>query len=228
VDRVYTAFEGAAVKFPSAKTVVSGNPVRRGIVDVGRRTPAPAEKFRLLIFGGSQGAQTINAAFLDATEYLTDIWGSLSVVHQSGEDGFGAAEEAYARKGLKVELESFIEDMAGAYAVADLVVCRAGATSIAEITALGLASILVPYPFSTDGHQVENARYLAASGAAMMIMPEDLTGSTLAGAIRKFYDDRVELKRVGSAAGALGRPDAARTIVGDFTGLLQTRGAKGV
>jgi UDP-N-acetylglucosamine--N-acetylmuramyl-(pentapeptide) pyrophosphoryl-undecaprenol N-acetylglucosamine transferase len=219
VDRVYTAFEQAGEYFPPGKTVLAGNPVRRGIMEV-REKKARNGKFNLLVFGGSQGATTINAAFLDATEYLTDIWGSLLVVHQTGSEGYGAAEAAYRRKGLKVELYEFIDDMASAYDEADLVVCRAGATSIAEITALGLAAILVPYPFSTDDHQEVNARYLAERGAAFMIRQDELTGSTLAGAIRRLFEDRRELERVRDSGRLLGRPRAAETIVEDYTRLL--------
>jgi UDP-N-acetylglucosamine--N-acetylmuramyl-(pentapeptide) pyrophosphoryl-undecaprenol N-acetylglucosamine transferase len=220
VDRVYTAFEQAGEYFPPGRTVLAGNPIRRGIMEV-EEEKAPNGKFNLLVFGGSQGATTINAAFLDATEYLTDIWNSLRVIHQAGMEGYGAAEAAYRRKGLKVELHRFIDDMASAYASADLVVCRAGATSIAEITALGIAAILVPYPFSTDDHQEVNARHLAERGAAVMIKQEELTGSTLAGTIRKFFEDRAELERVKASVKLLGRPDAAQTIVDDYTKLLE-------
>jgi UDP-N-acetylglucosamine--N-acetylmuramyl-(pentapeptide) pyrophosphoryl-undecaprenol N-acetylglucosamine transferase len=219
VNRVYTAFEAAGGYFVPGRTVLAGNPVRRGIMQV-HGDKANNGKFNLLIFGGSQGATTINAAFLDATEYLTDIWNSLRVVHQTGREGYGAAEAAYSRKGLKVELHSFIDDMARAYASADLVICRAGATSIAEITALGLAAILVPYPFSTDDHQEVNARYLAERGAAVMIRQDELTGSTLASAIRNFFEDRRELERVKDSVRVLGRPDAAETIAEDYTRLL--------
>lgn len=220
VDRIYTAFKEAGEYFPAARTLYAGNPVRKGILDVpGRKSPNG--KFNLLVFGGSQGATTINAAFLDATEYLPDIWSSLRVIHQTGSEGYGAAEAAYKRKGLTVELHSFIDDMASAYAGADLVVCRAGATSIAEITNLGIPAVLVPYPFSTDDHQELNARYLADRGAAVMIKQEELTGSALAGAIRRFFEDRADLERAKQSALFLGRPRAAETIADDYTRLLQ-------
>ena len=220
VDRVYTAFKEAGEYFPAERTLYAGNPVRRGIIKV-REERSPEGKFNLLVFGGSQGATTINAAFLDATEYLPDIWGSLRVVHQTGSEGYGAAEAAYKRKGLDVELHSFIDDMAGVYAGADLIVCRAGATSIAEITTLGIPAILVPYPFSTDDHQELNARHLSDRGAAVMIRQDELTGSTLAGAIRKFFEDRAELERVKESVRTLGRPDAAGTIAKDYIELIE-------
>jgi len=175
----------------------------------------------LLVFGGSQGATAINTAFLDATEYLTDIWPSLRVVHQSGEDGYDKAREAYRRKNLKVELHRFIDDMAAAYRSADLVVCRAGATSIAEITALGIAPILIPYPFAADDHQTVNARCLEQAGAAVMIRQDRLTGSSLAEAIRALYEDPSKLKSMREAVKKFGRPHAGEKIAEDFLQVIR-------
>jgi UDP-N-acetylglucosamine--N-acetylmuramyl-(pentapeptide) pyrophosphoryl-undecaprenol N-acetylglucosamine transferase len=174
----------------------------------------------MLVFGGSQGAATINATFLDAADYLTDIWSDIRVIHQSGAEGYRGVKEAYERKGLSVELHTFIKDMAEAYRVADLVVCRAGATSIAEITAVGLASIMMPYPFAAAGHQEVNARYLKDRGAAAMITQDELTASNLAASIRGFYEDSESLKDAAEKAAALGKPNATRFIADDFTGLL--------
>lgn len=221
VDRAYVAFDVAARYFSEATAVVSGTPVRRVLAESRSMKRARAgDKFNLLVFGGSQGATALNAAFIDATEHLTDIWSRLGVVHQTGYGGYGAAEAAYTRKGLDVEIYSFIDDMAGAYAAADLVVCRAGATTIAEITALGLPAILIPYPFSSDDHQQVNASYLVDRGAALMITQSELTGASLANLIRRLYEDKSELDRVVQAVRSLGRPDAAGIIVKDYTGLL--------
>ncbi len=224
VNRVYIAFEEAARYFPRARTVLTGNPIRREILSrvgpVGVASDGAGEKFKVLVFGGSQGATAINAAFLDAAEYLTDIWNGLKVIHQSGDQGYEAVADSYRRKQLKVEVHRFIDDMAGAYSGADLVVCRAGATSIAEITAFGLASILVPYPFASDNHQEVNARCLQDVGAAVMIRQDKLTGKTLADAIRRFYENAGELKKVSASAKALGRPRAATVIADDFVELL--------
>ncbi len=221
VNRVYIAFEEAARYFPRARTVLTGNPIRREILSrVGPASDRAGEKFKVLVFGGSQGATAINAAFLDAAEYLTDIWNGLKVIHQSGDQGYEAVADSYRRKQLKVEVHKFIDDMAGAYSGADLVVCRAGATSIAEITAFGLASILVPYPFASDNHQEVNARCLQDIGAAVMIRQDKLTGKTLADAIRRLYENAGELKEVSTKAKALGRPRAAEMIADDFVELL--------
>lgn len=221
VNRIYIAFEQAKEFFPAGRTVLAGNPVRREIMDgVNGREKRRDKRFSILVFGGSQGATAINAAFLDATEYLTDIWPSLRVVHQAGKEGFGAVKDAYMRKNLKVELHSFIDDMASAYRSADLVVCRAGATSIAEITALGIAPILIPYPFAADDHQTVNARCLEEAGAAVMIRQDRLTGSTLAAAIRGLYENPGELKEMREKVKGFGRPRAGETIVENFLKVL--------
>lgn len=221
VDRVYIAFAEARRFFPMPRTVVSGNPVRREILG---RAPDEAigkgDKFTILVFGGSQGATAINTAFVDATEYLTDIWPGLTVVHQTGKDGYDQVVRAYRRKGLKVDVHMFIDDMAGAYRGADLAVCRAGATTLAELTALGVASILIPYPFASDDHQSVNARCMADSGAAVVIEQDKLTGAALAAAIKRFYGFPGELKAMREKARGMGRPSAAVTIADDFLKVL--------
>lgn len=228
VDRIYISFEEARGYFPGGRTVLSGNPIRREILESRGETEEEEEaegagKFSILVFGGSQGATAINAAFLDATEYLTDIWSSLRVVHQTGDEGFDGVKAAYRRKGLKVELYRFIDDMGGAYRSADLAVCRAGATSIAEMTAMGLPSILIPYPFASDDHQTVNARCLADKGAAVMIRQDNLTGSALAGVLRRLYKDPKEFKAMSAAAKAFGKPGAAEMIAGNFLKALKKK-----
>jgi UDP-N-acetylglucosamine--N-acetylmuramyl-(pentapeptide) pyrophosphoryl-undecaprenol N-acetylglucosamine transferase len=229
VDRAYLSFKDTENIFRSQTRRLSGTPVREEILKSrleGKSTlnGKGDSKFTILVFGGSQGAATINATFLDAAEYLSDIWNELRVIHQSGEEGYESVKESYERKGLNVELYKFIDDMAGAYRDADLVVCRAGATSIAEITALGLASIMMPYPFAAAGHQEVNARYLVGRGAAAMITQDELTASNLAKAIKNFYQNSAALNNAAERSAELGRPDAARFIVDDFTALLKANG----
>ena len=220
VDRIYTAFEEAGTYFPAKRTYLAGNPVRKEILSIVDKRASARDKssgrFNLLVFGGSQGATAINASFLDAAEHLTDIWKDLNVVHQSGEEGYKMAEEAYKRKGLDVELYKFIQDMASVYEKSDLVICRAGATSIAELTSLGIASILVPYPFASDDHQEINGRCLEKRNAAHIIKQDELTGKVLADGIRKFYEDRKLLRNTESSARSMGRPDASKAIVEDY------------
>ncbi len=229
VDRVYTAFPEAAGFFPEKKILLAGNPIRHEIITRAEKGPEKKamggkKKFTILVFGGSQGATAINAAFLDATEYLTDIWPDLEVIHQTGEKGYDFVKESYERKKLKVRLYRFIDFMADAYASADLVICRAGATSMAEIAAFGLVSILVPYPFASDNHQEVNARCMVKSGAAVMIPQEKLTGRSLAESIRQFYDDPARLEKTRKKARAFGKTNAASVIVDDFMTLLNMKG----
>lgn len=223
VDRIYIAFDEARGSFPGGRTVLTGNPVRRDILRADDEIEKPRDKFSILVFGGSQGAVAINAAFLDATEYLTDIWSSLRVVHQTGVEGHDAVEAAYRRKNLRVELFEFIDNMSAAYNAADLVVCRAGATSIAEMTALGLASILIPYPYASDDHQTVNARSLSERGAAVLIKQDKLTGSALAEAIKRLYRHPQELKNIRDRSKKLGRPKAAEQIADNFLRVLDRK-----
>ena len=130
------------------------------------------------------------------------------------------AVAAYKRKNLKVEAFKFIEDMGTAYNSADLVICRAGATSLAEITAAGLAAILIPYPFAADDHQAVNARCLEKAGAALMIKQDKLTGASLAEAIRRLYNDRQALRTMREKSKALGRPRAAQEIADNLLRIL--------
>ncbi|MCC6503438.1 MAG: undecaprenyldiphospho-muramoylpentapeptide beta-N-acetylglucosaminyltransferase [Deltaproteobacteria bacterium] len=220
VDRVYISFEESRRFFPGGRTILSGNPVRRDIITRLEDRRGRAERFSILVFGGSQGATAINAAFLDAAEFLTDIWSNLKVVHQTGQEGFDTVVAAYKRKNLKVEAHKFIEAMGEAYNSADLVVCRAGATSLAEITAAGLPSILIPYPFASDDHQTVNARSLEKAGAAVMIKQEGLTGSLLAGEIRRLYNDAQAMKSMRERSKALGKPRAAQEIAENFSKII--------
>jgi len=234
VDRVYVSFEESRGYFPEERVVVTGNPVRREILEEAAREREEIIKrrksrFTILVFGGSQGAKTINTAILDALEYLTDMVNSIRIIHQSGVEWRDEVRAGYERKGLlagggkrggMVEVLPFIEDMSGAYASADLIVCRAGATSIAEITALGLASILIPYPFAADNHQEVNASLLSGRGAAVMLGQDGLTGQVMAEEIRTLYNDRDKLHGIRSASKALGRPEALNNIVDDYLRLL--------
>ncbi|MBI5561844.1 MAG: undecaprenyldiphospho-muramoylpentapeptide beta-N-acetylglucosaminyltransferase [Deltaproteobacteria bacterium] len=221
VDRVYIAFDAGRAHFPAGRTLLTGTPVRKSVIANGRRGAGKGDKFSILVFGGSQGATAINTAFLDAAEYLTDIWGGLSVTHQSGREGYDAVAASYARKGLKADVYRFIDDMGAAYGASGLVICRAGATSIAEMTAIGLPAILIPYPYAADDHQTVNAGCLAEAGAAVVIPQDKLTGKTLADAVRRLYERPGELKAMRARAYALGRPEAAGAIAENFLRVIK-------
>ena len=188
----------------------TGNPVRREIATIA----APEERFRgrsgplrLLVVGGSLGAQALNDTVPRALALLEE---RPHVVHQAGEKHLEALRAAYAAAGVQGTLVAFIDDMARHYAEADLVICRAGAVTVAELSAGGLASILVPFPYAVDDHQTANARFLADAGAAVLIQQRDLSPERLAELLRSL--DRPALLRMAKSARALGKPEAARVV----------------
>jgi UDP-N-acetylglucosamine--N-acetylmuramyl-(pentapeptide) pyrophosphoryl-undecaprenol N-acetylglucosamine transferase len=211
------------VAFPDALKAAewTGNPVRREIARIAR----PEERFagrsgqlRLLVVGGSLGAQALNEAVPRALALLKE---KPIVVHQSGEKHLEALRAHYADAGVDGELLPFIDDMARRYAEADLVVCRAGAVTIAELSASGTASILVPFPHAVDDHQTANARFLAQHGAAILLPQAELTPPRLAGLIGGL--DRGALLGMAQKARVLGKPEAARTVAARCMELAEAR-----
>lgn len=209
--RVFASFEESRRYFAPEKVVVTGNPIRREFTVLGE-TPERKE-FRLLVFGGSRGAHRINQAMIEALDLLEDLKPHLRVVHQTGTADTLEVAEAYKRRGFVASVEPFIENMVVPYRESRLVICRAGATTISELTACGRASILIPYPFAANNHQEINARCLVKKGAARMILDRNLSGGTLAGAIRCLFDEPAEIEAMERASVRLGKPDAAKRIV---------------
>jgi UDP-N-acetylglucosamine--N-acetylmuramyl-(pentapeptide) pyrophosphoryl-undecaprenol N-acetylglucosamine transferase len=204
-DKVMVAFPGAL-----RGAEWTGNPVRGEIAAIaspetrfqGRQGP-----LRLLVVGGSLGAQALNEVLPKA---LSLLGAKPLVVHQAGEKHLDVLKANYAAAGVQGELVAFIDDMARRYAEADLVICRAGAVTIAELSAGGVASILVPFPHAVDDHQTENAKFLSERGAAILIPQRDLSPEKLAGLIGAL--DRSKLLEMARHARALGKPDAARIV----------------
>src|SRR5688572_5353485 len=217
VDRIFTSYRETASYLPSRKVLETGNPVRW------QRLPdAPkAEKFTLLIFDGSAGAHRINEAVLDALEQMTDLASQLRIVHQTGAADFSAISKAYQALPFDAEALPFIDRMDDAYARADLVLCRAGATTVAELTAFGKAAILIPYPYAIYDHQRWNAQSLADRGAAEVILDQELNGAELALRLRDYLGDRKKIEAMARAALAMGRPEAAARIVDECYALAQ-------
>lgn len=224
-DRVAVSFPGSVDRFRHPERVaVTGNPVRRDVQDLDRAAARTAAAERLgldpdlptlLVFGGSQGAQRINDAIIGAHTRWPEP--RPQVLHATGKRGFAAAREAWdeaeaARPGGRVAVVEFLHAMADAYAVADVVVCRAGATSIAELTVLGLPAVLVPYPHATADHQRANADALAATGGAVVLGDEALTPAALVAAVAPLLEDLDLRHRMGQAARAFARPDAAGNL----------------
>jgi UDP-N-acetylglucosamine--N-acetylmuramyl-(pentapeptide) pyrophosphoryl-undecaprenol N-acetylglucosamine transferase len=206
--RVCTAFAESARYFPAGKTVQTGNPVRQL-----RTNLRPSKNhFTIFVFGGSQGARTINRAAVGAAGILAQQLPGLRVIHQTGAADEEWVREQYREMGVTAEVLPFVNDMGDAYGQADLVVCRAGATTLAELTAMGKAAILVPYPFAVDDHQRANAEVLARGGAAELIADSELTGEMLARAVLGLARDRARLTAMGTAARQLAVPDAAAHV----------------
>src|SRR5262249_32981917 len=166
--------------FFGKRAVVTGNPVRPEFKSIPTKTHMPP--YTILIFGGSQGAQSINRAILEALDSLADWKDRIRFVHQTGERQLEDVQRAYAAKGFEADVHSFFNNFHEQYAKADLIVSRSGATTVAEIKAAGRAAILIPFPFATDDHQTKNARAMVEENAAVMISNADLTGKGLAGA----------------------------------------------
>ncbi len=220
-DQVFEAFPQS---FPAARhAIASGNPVRADIAVL----PAPAQRFagrsgppRLLVLGGSLGAQALNQMLPPALALVSPQLRP-QVRHQAGEKTLAIARSAYADAGVEAEITPFIEDMAAAYAWADLVVCRAGALTVAEVAAVGLPAIFVPFPFAVDDHQVGNARWLSDAGAARLIIQKDLTPALLAQHLGELLADADQRLAMAEAGRAKAQTDAAERIAAACLALAQ-------
>jgi UDP-N-acetylglucosamine--N-acetylmuramyl-(pentapeptide) pyrophosphoryl-undecaprenol N-acetylglucosamine transferase len=216
--------KAAAVTFDStqaffgAKAFVSGNPVRPEFLEAAGPNQEStlddqATVVRVLVFGGSQGAHAINVAMVEAAARLAASGAHLRLTHQTGERDVDMVRTAYRQAGVQADVEPFLYDMGRQLGTADVIVCRAGATTLAEITAAGKAAILVPLPTATDDHQRKNAEALGARGAADVLPQQDMNGAVLAARILALARDRGRRAQMAAAARALARPDAAKTIV---------------
>jgi UDP-N-acetylglucosamine--N-acetylmuramyl-(pentapeptide) pyrophosphoryl-undecaprenol N-acetylglucosamine transferase len=214
VDLVAVAFERTSVFFPKDKVRVTGNPVRTELFGVDRIAAAAQlgldpDRFTLLIFGGSQGAHRLNQVVLEALPLLEAERGRLQFLHSTGSRDLGRVRRGYQASGHRAVVEPFFWEMALVYAAADLCLCRAGASTVAELCALGKPSILVPFPFAANDHQRWNAEALVATGGAHMLCDSKLNGADVAEIIRSFLRDRGLIEAMGQRAKALATPDAA-------------------
>lgn len=218
-NRVLARFvKAAALTFEEGKKYfggrghVIGNPVRGDFARLKKKERG--EKLHLLIFGGSQGAHAINVAVTGALPLLAERRGSLVITHQTGEKDFDMVKRAYGDGGFEdADVRPFIEDMAGHFERADVLVCRSGATTVAEVAAAGKAAIFVPFPFATDDHQRKNAEAFVRAGAGRMVLQAELTPERLAGEITRLIERPEEINRMEEASGKLGRPDSAERAV---------------
>jgi UDP-N-acetylglucosamine--N-acetylmuramyl-(pentapeptide) pyrophosphoryl-undecaprenol N-acetylglucosamine transferase len=203
--------------FFGQKAIVTGNPVRAEFLDV----PPSATSVvpRLLVVGGSQGARAINTAVVAAASQLQRRLPGLEIVHQTGPRDLDAVRAGYAAAGVPARVEAFLDPVVTEMRAASLIVCRAGATTLAELAALGRPAVLVPFPAATDDHQRKNAEVLAAAGAAVLIEERALSADAVADAVAGLVGAPAELVRMGRAMQAFSRPDAAARIADCVLGL---------
>ena len=225
VDRVFVSFPDQVGYFPADRVCLSGNPVRSEIVALGSKDVSRSGHSRnLLILGGSQGATAINEAVMNVVpslcaEHVT-IW------HQTGKKDLQRVRARYNEICPEARVEPFIQDMAGAYAFADVVLCRAGATTLAELAIAGKPSILIPFPYAVHDHQLKNARYLENSGAALVVVQSYLQEINLSQVIADLLGMPEKLRSMSRAARKMGKPDSADVIVDGLVELVEAARSK--
>ncbi len=224
-DRIYVSFKNTKANFNPGKVVYTGNPLRKEFMQKAKEkknTTASAQKhpFTVLILGGSQGAHSINEAVINALKHFRGKH-NFYFIHQTGKQDEAAVKKAYKDQGISCMVKSFFDDMPQQYQRANLIICRAGATTVAELAAVGKGVIFIPFPFAADNHQVLNARTFTESGAAEMILQKDLTGRVIAKRIEYYASNKEALEVMAARAKSLGKPDAAKTIVEDCYKLIR-------
>ncbi|HEX3280307.1 MAG TPA: undecaprenyldiphospho-muramoylpentapeptide beta-N-acetylglucosaminyltransferase [Pyrinomonadaceae bacterium] len=220
IDKAAVSFE-AALPFFRGKGVVTGNPVRREFFEIEQKQRDPAQ-LSVLIFGGSQGAHAINEAMVASLPLLGEVKARLRVTHQTGEADYEKVAAGYAKASWSehASVRKYIDDMVAAFAEADLVISRAGATTTAELIAAGKASLMIPFPFAADDHQRKNAEALQAAGAGKMILQQELSPQRLAAEIETLVREPEKVTAMERAARALGRGDAAAKVADLVEGLV--------
>jgi UDP-N-acetylglucosamine--N-acetylmuramyl-(pentapeptide) pyrophosphoryl-undecaprenol N-acetylglucosamine transferase len=218
INNVCITYQESMSFFQNSKTFLTGNPVRmqvlKGSVESAYKLFS-LEKglFTVFTFGGSSGARSINRTMVDALNYMPDLRDKIQFLHQTGLNDYETTRDAYRKAGFKGTITPFIYQMGEAYAVADIVISRAGATTLAELTALGKPAILVPYPYAAGNHQELNARKLLEMGAAKMMLDRELKGEALAENIRELYMNETMRADMQRNSRAVGRPEACAKVV---------------
>jgi UDP-N-acetylglucosamine--N-acetylmuramyl-(pentapeptide) pyrophosphoryl-undecaprenol N-acetylglucosamine transferase len=223
VDKIFVTYAQTKTFFPQEKVFISGNPVRAAFVVERSKEKEKKDYRQLLIFGGSQGAEAINKSIIDILPQLGSMKIEVHVLHQTGSRQLEDIKKAYEKFGIQAKVTPFIVDMAGAYADADLIICRAGATSLAEITAAGKTAILIPYPWAANDHQFKNAQSLASEGAAVLIPERELSGGKLFSTIDNLLRDEQKLRQMEESSLRMSKIDAAATIVDSCIKLMAKR-----
>lgn len=199
--------------FQRDKVRLTGNPLRQGLDRIEEELPEPGQ---ILVFGGSRGARAINEAMVASLPELLSWPEPPQIIHQTGEEDYRQVKQAYKAAGYRnADIVPFIENMAAAYAQSSLIVCRAGATSLAELTVCGRPAILIPFPYAAGDHQNANARALERAGAAVVLQQKDLSGFRLATELRVLLADRGQLQLMAQRGRSIARPDAAAKILAE-------------
>ncbi|MBT8358624.1 MAG: undecaprenyldiphospho-muramoylpentapeptide beta-N-acetylglucosaminyltransferase [Desulfobacterales bacterium] len=226
-DRIYVSFKNTKANFNPKKVLYTGNPLRKALLQIvnsnnDNHTVASAgdDVFTILILGGSQGAHSINEAVINSLEHFKEKK-NFYFIHQTGKQDEEKVKKAYQDRGIPCRVKPFFDDMAKQYQNANLIICRAGATTVAELAAVGKGVIFIPFPFAADNHQVLNARTFTEAGAAEMILQQDLTGRVLTEKIEYYASNKKVLEAMASRAKSLGKPDAAKAIVADCYKLIR-------
>ncbi len=215
-DRIYVSFRNTCLGCADKKIYFTGNPVRREILEYtsGNKPDRKNRKFTVMITGGSQGAHSINLIVADALDHIKNKT-EYNFIHQTGSNDNKMMQTLYEKHGIHCKVESFFTDMPKQFNDADIVICRSGATTVAELTAMGKAALFIPYPFAADNHQELNALALVEVGAAEMMLQEKLDGKLLAKKIEYFASNPEVLKNMAARAKQIGQAYAAEKIVND-------------
>lgn len=223
-DRIFLSIP-CAYPFPGARTVLAGNPVRGEIrAAAERRIQRDGPETTILVLGGSQGAHRVNLLVTEAAPRISELLGGrVRFIHQTGRADLEEVRAQYERVGIKAEVQDFFADMAVVYGRADLVVSRAGATTLAELAVMGLPAILLPYPFAADNHQQGNGAYYVHGGAAKMFPEQEMDGEKLAGEILHLVQNPETLHRMSAGMKELARPDAAERIIAECLALIEKK-----
>lgn len=232
VDEVYCHWRGSLKWFNKAKVVrVTGTPIRKDILYSQRCSSA--EKFGLssskktiLVTGGSQGAQAINEVILRCLPKLEPLSSELQIIHCTGENGYEAAKAAYKQTDINAFVCSFLDDMGAAFSMTDIIICRAGATTIAEITAIGIPAILIPYPHAADNHQYWNAIELASNGGGYLLQQIDLTPEKIIELITDLFNNKEKYDRMKMFNKGMGIPNAASKVVDNICRVIGFKGTQ--
>ena len=225
-NKIFVSLPGSEKYFPASKTILSGNPVRNTILKVSREAKPESgqESSTLLILGGSQGARRLNSLMLEAAEnILSKLSPPPFIIHQTGGHDKDHVQRKYVELGLNARVQDFFSDMAEIYSQADLIISRAGATTLAELTVFHKPVILIPFPFAADNHQEINGQYLVEAGAGLMFRQADLTGDKLGMEIKRVLEDKKLLAEMAENSGKVARPEATDTIINACMELLKKR-----